>query len=161
MIVSYRFARAAAMLILSIGAAACIRRQTDPVTGKTDFDVESPFKKGEDYKSTIAGTANFAGISGRATIRSISNQTTIALTVEGLTPYASFPWHLHDGTCATGGPITGDANAYSALSAGVDGKAQANATIGLKLNEAQKYHINVHRSAVDLATIIACGNLVD
>jgi hypothetical protein len=160
-VVSYRLARVAAMVSLSLVATACIRRQTDPVTGKTDIDIESPFKKGEDFKATIAGTPSFAGITGRATIRSVKGKTTISVTAEGLAPYAPYPWHLHDGTCETGGPVVGDASAYTPLNAGADGKAQATATIAMKLNEAQKYHVNIHRSPMDLATIIACGNVAD
>jgi hypothetical protein len=80
----------------------------------------------------------------------------------GLPPGGPYPWHVHDGTCETGGPIVGDATAYAPLMVGADGRAEATARLlGLKLNEAKKYHINVHRSPTDLATIIACGELDD
>jgi hypothetical protein len=45
---------------------------------------------------------------------------------------------------------------------GADGRAEASARLlDLKLNEAKKYHVNVHRSPNDLPTIIACGDLDD
>jgi hypothetical protein len=161
MFVFPRAARAIALLSLTLIASACIRRQTDPVTGKSDFDLESPFKKGETMKASVAGTSLFPTISGRAEIRTQKSGSSIALTVENLTPGQSYPWHLHDGNCDLGGPIVGDAGAYSPLTAGADGKAQGSATIAIGLNEAARYHINVHRSPSEMATIIACGNVTD
>ena len=159
--VTSRAARTAALLALALLSTACVRRQTDPVTGRSDFDIESPFKKGEDFKVNIAGTGPGAGITGRGEIRTIGSETTVAFTLNGAQPGAVHPWHVHDGKCDTGGPIVGNASDYSPLQVGNDGKAQGNARVSVGLSEAKPYHINIHASSSDMGTIIACGNLVD
>jgi hypothetical protein len=144
------------------GSAGCVRVHRDPATGNADVDVENPLKSGENWKANITGRAMWTGASGTATARVEGDNTLATLVLTGLPPGGPYPWHVHDGTCETGGPIVGDANAYPPLMVGTDGRAEANARLlGLKLNEAKKYHVNVHRSPSDLATIIACGELDD
>jgi hypothetical protein len=144
------------------GSAGCVRVARDPATGNADVDVENPLKTGETWKATITGRSSWMGASGTATARREGDNTIVTLVLTGLPPGGPYPWHVHDGTCETGGPIVGDATAYPLLTVGVDGRAEANARlVNLKLNEAKKYHINVHRSSTDQATIIACGELDD
>jgi hypothetical protein len=42
-----------------------------------------------------------------------------------------------------------------------NGTASATASIGVALNEEQKYHVNVHRSEAEMNVIISCGELRD
>jgi hypothetical protein len=144
------------------GSAGCVRVHRDPATGNADVDVESPLKTGENWKGNITGRSTWTGASGTATARVEGDNTHATLVLSGLPPGGPYPWHVHDGTCETGGPIVGDPVAYTPLTVGADGRAEANARLlNFKLNEAKKYHVNVHRSTSDLATIIACGNLDD
>ena len=154
----------ALVLTICVTAASlgCVRVARDPATGNADVDVESPLKSGETWKGTIAGRAAWTGISGTATTRIEGDNTLATVVLTGLPPGGPYPWHVHDGTCETGGPVVGDAAAYPPLTVGADGRAEASARLlGLKLNEAKKYHVNVHRSASDLGTIISCGDLDD
>ena len=153
--------RALALVSLALVSSSCLHRQTDPVTGKSDFDLESPFKKGEDWKTTLASRPGFESVTGRADVRTLKAETSISITLNGARVGAVHPWHLHDGTCDTGGPIVGDPNAYAPLTVGNEGQAAGSARLTMGLNEAKKYHVNVHASPSDLATIVACGNLVD
>lgn len=147
---------------VAAGSAGCVRVHRDPATGNADIDVENPLKKGEDWKGNITGRGMWTGASGTATARVEGDNTAVTLLLTGLPPGGPYPWHVHDGTCATGGPIVGDPAAYAPLTVGADGRAEANARLlGTKFNEAKKYHVNVHRSPTDLATIIACGELDD
>jgi hypothetical protein len=144
------------------GSVGCVRVHRDPVRGTADVDVESPLKTGEDWNAKIAGRAMWTGASGTATARVEGNNTLVTLQLTGLAPGGPYPWHVHEGTCDPGGPIVGDAAVYLPLTVGADGRAEANARLlNLKLNEAKKYHVNVHRSPTDLGTIIACGELND
>jgi hypothetical protein len=150
---------AACVTAASLG---CVRVARDPATGNADIDVETPLKSGENWKGTLAGRADWTGTSGTATARVEGDNTLSTIVLTGLPAGGPYPWHVHDGTCETGGPVVGEATAYPPLMVGADGRAEASARLlGLKLNEAKKYHVNVHRSPTDLPTIIACGDLDD
>lgn len=149
------------ILVLAILASSCIRAHTDPVTGKTDVDVENPLKKGEDWSGTLKGMNQWAAITGAVTARVIQGETTVSISMKGATPGAVHPWHLHDGSCASGGPIAGSASAYAPLTVGTNGTAEGTARIAGTLNEAKPYHVNVHASAGELSTIIACADIKD
>ena len=153
--------RTIAILLLAGLAASCVRTRTDPATGKVDVDVENPQKQGEDWSAKLAGQGNFTRVSGTARAVSMNAQLTANVSLTGATPGAVHPWHVHEGKCGSGGAIVGDASAYTPLTVGSDGTAQGNATVNATLHEAREYHVNVHASASDMATIIACGNLDD
>jgi hypothetical protein len=147
---------------VSAASFGCVRTARDPATGNADIDVESPLKSGENWKATLAGRSSWTGASGTATARVEGNNTLTTVVLSGLPTGGPYPWHVHDGTCETGGPVVGEATAYPPLMVGADGRAEASARLlGIKLNEAKKYHVNVHRSPSDIATIIACGELDD
>lgn len=142
-------------------AAGCVKTTTNPVTGKVDVDVESPTKHGEDWNAQIHGTGSNVGLNGTAKVLVMQGQSEVTINIQGAPAGATLPWHVHDGTCATGGPVVGDAAAYPPLKIGDDGKAQGSAKLSVGLSEANKYHVNVHASPSDLGTIIACGDLAD
>jgi hypothetical protein len=145
-----------------VSSTGCVRVHRDPATGSADIDIENPLKSGEDWKANIAGRAMWPSITGTAQAKVEGDNTLVTVVLQGLPPGGPYPWHVHEGTCETGGPIVGDPAVYLPLTVGADGRAEANTRLlNLKLNEARQYHINVHRSPTDLATIIACGKLDD
>jgi hypothetical protein len=97
----------------------------------------------------------------RATARAATGpgQTAVAISLAGGTAGGTHPWHIHRGTCDTGGPIVGDADAYPALRPTSAGGATATAHIRVQLVPDEDYHINVHRSPQALGEVLACGNL--
>jgi hypothetical protein len=70
------------------------------------------------------------------------------------------PWHVHFGTCATGGAIVGSDAQYPRLVIGADGTATAAVDVRYELSPNVPYHINFHKSDAELDTIIACGDLL-
>jgi hypothetical protein len=110
-----------------------------------------------DWETSLSSTAG-STVRGSSKAQSVGVGTGVTISIEGAAASAQHPWHVHTGTCATGGGIVGDASAYPVLTAGVGGAASANASIGVALREDQRYHVNVHRSPTDL-TVIACGDL--
>lgn len=153
-----RMMLAAAAAVLT---TACVRTAVDPVTGRMDVDVESPTQQGQEWKTDIAGQGSGASIAGTAVARVISGTTTTTVNIRGATPGARIPWHIHTGNCGTGGPIYGEPTAYPVIVVGADGTGTASAQIQLQLNEAERYHVNLHESPTNMATIIACGQLDD
>jgi hypothetical protein len=149
------------VLVAATLASACVRTRTDPVTGKTDVDVESPGKEGEDWSARLTGGSNFPSVSGTATAAVLEGESTLAITLDGATPGSSHPWFLHEGTCDDPGPIVGDRAAYSPLSTGEQGRGTSTVKLNVGLNEASTYAVMVHASASDMGTVVACGALAD
>lgn len=100
----------------------------------------------------IAGTATVMG-------NADSTQTRVEVSLNGATPAASLPWHLHRGTCGNDQGIVGDPAGYKPLSVGENGRATSSATIAIAMPRSGEYMINVHASPADPGTIVACGNL--
>ena len=149
--------------ILFVGClvtSACVRTRTDPVSGRTDVDVESPTKQGEDWRASLSGQAGYTNVAGTATAKVLDGRTTANVQITGATAGAVHPWHVHEGKCGSGA-IVGDPSAYTPLTVGSDGKASQTANLAVSLNEAKDYHVNVHASPTDMGTIIACGDLQD
>ena len=151
------------VLLLATSVTACLRVNRDPVTGNADVDVESPMQTGEAWEARIAGRGSWSAITGNSRMTAGGGDAvTVSINIAGASSGGFHPWHVHDGTCASGGPIVGSPGAYGLLSVGADGRAQGNANLaGVKLNEAKNYHVNVHQSASQMGTIIACGDLND
>jgi hypothetical protein len=141
--------------------ASCARVQTEPATGTVDLDVENPAKQGEDWSGSLAGQGAGASITGTIRALALDGRTEVTVALNGASPNETHPWHVHEGACGSGGPIVGDASAYAPLQVGSAGSANGSANLALELNEAKDYYVNVHASASDLQTIIACGDLDD
>lgn len=142
------------ILVLALGAlTACATSQSGNQPGDTDLsDVVG------DWSATLQPRNN-SGVSGTVRAQAAVAATGVTITVTGATPNSHHPWHVHTGTCATGGPVYGAATAYPALHIGANGGATATASIGVALNEEQRYHVNVHRSETEMNVIISCGDL--
>jgi hypothetical protein len=100
-----------------------------------------------------------SGVRATARAATAPGQTAIAINLAGGTAGGTHPWHIHRGTCATGGPIVGDPGAYPALRPTSAGGATATAHVGVQLVPGEDYHVNVHESPQALNRILACGNL--
>ncbi len=103
---------------------------------------------------------NGSTVHGSATVHSMNGSQTVNIQVSGGTPGATYPWHIHSGTCAeTNAPIVGNMQMYTALGTSGDGTASMMTTVPVTLNSDQRYHINVHASPTNMGTYVACGDL--
>jgi hypothetical protein len=103
---------------------------------------------------TLFGTANVIANEGEGAF-------TASIEIRNDEPGVERPWHVHLGTCATGGPILGDDAAYPRLSTGLDGASALAITIrGITLDPNVAYSVNVHESDLYFTTLIACGDLI-
>ncbi len=162
--------RLGALTLVGLLITACGPRQTDDQTA----DEIQTDAAGEVMPALPTWTANLsptdaaapaarqdeADISGTARMEMGDSREHSRVTVHltGLQA-GTYPWHVHSGTCDTGGPIVGPADAYPPLTVGTDGEAHVESQIGVETPASGDYHVNVHRSPTDLATIVACGNL--
>lgn len=115
----------------------------------------------ETFSTSLEGTEGWEQLSGSATVRWVEGTTGFLanIEIEGDEPDQVRPWHVHFGTCETGGAIVGPPGDYPALETDGSGRADANATVDAELDRDADYHVNVHLSEDDLDTIIACGDL--
>jgi hypothetical protein len=113
-----------------------------------------------EWQANLQGRSGFEGVSGSATAHVRDGRTHVEASVSGAPADGTHPWHIHEGTCASGGGIVGDADAYPPLEIGDDGQASAEADIDVALQDGASYHVNVHASPDDLGTIVACGDLM-
>jgi len=112
------------------------------------------------YSANLAAM-NGSTVHGTATVHSMAaGQQTVQLQISGGTPGATYPWHIHTGSCADGmTPVVGNGASYTALGTSGDGTASLTATIPVTLDPNQRYHVNVHASPTDMGTIVSCGDL--
>ena len=94
---------------------------------------------------------NKSGETGTATITPQGSKTQVALQIEGA-PAEAQPAHIHDGTCASLDP-----KPRIPLQNVVNGKSTT--TLDMPMSEVTKGAINVHKSASDIKTYVACADL--
>ena len=146
------------MLVVGVLAiAACSGRSEENDADDVDFDAT-------DWSAELSARAG-ATVTGTAVARSVgigggAGSSTASITLTNGTPTSVHPWHVHSGTCATGGPIVGATGDYPLLEVAADRSARATASIGVGMGDETRYHVNVHRSTGDM-TVIACGDLRD
>lgn len=114
------------------------------------------------WRAAIAGTGDFSQLTGDSVVRQRDDELPFnaSVTIRGDVANAVRPWHVHFGTCGSGGDIVGDDLAYPRLNTGSGGMASAAARISFDLDEDEPYHVNIHESDAALQNIIACGDLV-
>ena len=79
--------------------------------------------------------------------------------ISNAVPGAKHPWHVHRGHCGSDQGIFGPADSYKPLEVGKDGRASATAVLSVPVPKTGDYMVNVHASASNMKTIVACGNL--
>ena len=97
---------------------------------------------------------NKSGESGTARLTPEGDQTKVEISLKGASKAGSQPAHIHDGSCKKLDP-----KPKYGLSNVENGKSTT--TVPVKLDELTggKLAINVHKSAQDLKTYVACGEI--
>jgi hypothetical protein len=150
-------------MILTMAAFAvvgCVRTHANEATGAVDVDIESPTKKGEDWSGSLTARGGSA-ITGSFKALVAEGKTNVSVNLANAMAGQQLPWHVHEGTCDNDMGIVGSASAYPLITVGNDGTASVNAVLGVSLDEAKDYFVNVHASPTNLQTIVACGDLDD
>lgn len=119
---------------------------------------------GDRWNGTLATTAEMIGAvqahgTGWMAAAEDQSRSVAGVSLQNATPGGEHPWHVHVGRCGSNGSIVGDPSSYRPLKVGGNGRAEQTATLNLPLPRSGEYYINVHASATNLGTVIACGNL--
>lgn len=141
--------------VLAVAAASAVALGACASSGEPDVMITRSIADSRGELSEV----DDSGVVGAAAARTGWGQTGVSVAIAGAEDGAQHPWHVHSGTCGSGGPIVGSATAYPVLSVGGNGRATAQATLALELMPAESYYVNIHQSPTDLGTIVACGAL--
>ena len=95
-----------------------------------------------------------SGVSGTATLTPQGNQTRVVVQLKGAASHVAQPAHFHSGTCNKLDP-----KPKFPLADVVDGTSTSVVSAPVSELASGKYTINVHKSAADIKTSVACGNV--
>ena len=109
--------------------------------------------------AALSGAMNLRGRGMWGSEEGNASRSRAQVDIANAVPGGDHPWHVHQGQCGSNGPIVGPATSYRSLEVNGDGKATATADLPVAMPTSGQYYINVHASANNMATIIACGNL--
>ena len=109
--------------------------------------------------AALSGAMNLHGRGMWASEEGNASRSRAQVDIANAVPGGDHPWHVHQGQCGSNGPIVGPATSYRSLEVNGDGKATATADLPVAMPTSGQYYINVHASASNMTTIIACGNL--
>jgi hypothetical protein len=107
----------------------------------------------------VPAPAGTATVGGAATLKVFGKRTHADIHVANAKPGSVLPWHVHKGTCGHDQGIVGPPKAYVPIHIGVDGGGEVAVTLPFALPTKGQHMVNVHASASDLKTIVACGEL--
>jgi hypothetical protein len=151
-------ARILAGLTVGFALASCGGRQ--PVEINPDAQsVASRWNGTLSSPSGLAGVSDIRGQGWMAGNPKEQGQTQAHVEISNAVPGGRHPWHIHRGQCGADQGILGPADAYRPLKVDGEGRAQETASLGIPLPRSGSFFVNVHASASNLSTIIACGNL--
>ena len=107
----------------------------------------------------LAGVSEVRGQGWMAADPKDQGKTVAQVEISNAVPRGRHPWHVHRGRCGSDQGIFGPADAYEPLEVNNDGRASETAQLSVALPRSGSYFINVHASARNMSTIVACGNL--
>lgn len=124
-------------------------------TAGDDDTADDDAAAGENSTITIdLGELNDSGVSGTATLTDNGDgTTTVDIQVDGAT--GDHPAHIHEGTCDDLDPNP----KYPLTNVDADGVSSTEVDVSLDDLLASPYAINIHLSADNIATYVACGNI--
>jgi hypothetical protein len=148
----------AGLAVYAVTLASCGGRQ--PV--EINPDAQSVATR---WNGTLAAPSELAGVSdvrGQAWMAADpknADQTRAHVQISNAVPGGSHPWHVHRGSCGSDQGILGPTDAYNPLKVEGNGRAVSDAQLSIPLPKTGNYFLNVHASARNMKTIVACGNL--
>lgn len=100
------------------------------------------------------GQQNKSGESGTARLTPAGDKTKVEINLKGAPKGVSQPAHVHEGSCAKLDP-----KPKYGLANVVDGKSSTEVPVSMDTLMGGNLAINVHKSADDVKTYVACGDI--
>jgi hypothetical protein len=156
------------ILLVSLLAFGCGDNDDDDIiiddgtgdTGDGD-DTGTPPPNAREWVANLVALEPGYTLSGTSIVTAFPGEPafTASIQLEGDVPGSLRPWHVHVGTCGSGGSIVGPDAAYPRLSINNDGFAVVETNVLVALDNGA-YHVNVHFSDAQFDRLIACGDLI-
>jgi hypothetical protein len=148
---------AAALTISAVAVSAAVALPRPLAIGRAGFTVAAAVA---DWTAKLAGKDG-RKLTGSAVAKPTADGagTEVTVTLDGDTPGATRPWHIHAGSCAKSGGVVGAGRAYTPMT--IDGKGHGTATakLAVALADTTTYYVNIHDAAAAMGIIVACGDL--
>jgi hypothetical protein len=128
-----------------------INAETQPIASRWNGTLSTP--------PELGGIADVRGQAWMGVDPKDPSETLAHVDISNAVPGGKYPWHVHRGQCGSDQGIFGPADAYKPLKVEDDGKASSTATLQVATPKTGEYFVNVHASARNMKTIVACGNL--
>jgi hypothetical protein len=149
-----------AILVLSAFATAACGGGRQPV--EINPSAQSMATRWTGTLSTPASLAGALQIRGQAWMgaeENNANETAAHVEISNAAPGGVHPWHVHRGRCGSDQGILGSADSYEPLKIDGNGRASSTAKLSMPVPQSGQFFVNVHASAANMGTIVACGNL--
>lgn len=149
---------AASLIFLAVVGASCgghkaveINSSDQPIASRWNGTVATP--------PELQGAVDIHGAAWMGPDEKDAGRTQAHVDISNAVPGALHPWHVHRGRCGSDQGILGPAEAYKPLKVEGNGRASSTAVLSMPTPKTGELFVNVHASAKNMATIVACGNL--
>jgi len=109
--------------------------------------------------ASLAGALQIGGRSWMGADEKNAGETQAHVEIANAAPGGVHPWHIHRGRCGADQGIVGPTDSYKPLKVDNGGRATAKASLPLPLPRTGEHYVDVHASAANMGTAVACGNL--
>ena len=149
---------AASLILVAIAASSCGGRKaveidpnTVPVANRWNGTLASP--------PELGGVVEIRGSAWMGPDEKNAQRSQARAEIANAVPGGVHPWHVHRGRCGADQGIFGPAEAYKPIKVGNGGRGSSEAELPLATPKTGEFFVNIHASAQNMRTIIACGNL--
>jgi hypothetical protein len=149
---------AASLILVALAASSCGGRKAveidpsaQPVQSRWNGTLASP--------PELGGVSAIRGSAWMGPQEKNADRTQAEANISNAVPGGVHPWHVHRGRCGADQGIFGSADAYKPLKVGGNGRATSTAELSVPEPKTGEFFVNIHASAANMRTIVACGNL--
>lgn len=111
------------------------------------------------WGGTLTGTGDHKITGTIAVVPAGDGKATATVRFTGDAPGVTRPWHVHVGSCAKGGGVLGGAANYTPITVDGSGAGSSTANLPVAAPDSGSYYVNIHESAANMRSIVACGDL--
>ncbi len=149
---------AASLILAALAVSSCGGRQAVEIDPKTQ-PVQNRWNGTLASSPELAGVSAIQGSAWMGPHEKNADRTQAQVNLSNAVPGGEHPWHVHRGRCGADQGIFGPADAYKPLKVGDNGRASSEAELPVPTPRTGEFFVNVHASAKNMQTIVACGNL--